>query len=622
LIINNEEIAMKRLLKLPLRFKILISLLIVVTIVVSIITFTMAKMFHSDKSTYVHDLTSVMAVNTSQEVRSLLDGYKERLLVFTRFIYSRDMNQKQKKRFLKEIFTDFQEFVAVTINEVGLDPVTIYDKASLESAGLTKDDIISVRNDGSDDNPFPVEEIRKGRVFVENSTISEKLPTFTISIPYSSSDLDEPAVISAIIRLDSMIGLTRESKVVESFVVDSRGILMVHSDIKKIAEHMNVDWIPELESLNIEQSLGVTREYVKDDKEMVGGFTRLDFGNVLVGAQIAKTAAYLTERELLNNLLVVALILLAIAAVLSLFWAQRITRPIEELSEATKEIGKGQFDVKIDLKSKDEIGELAGSFSTMATELDSREKALKDAQAALIQSEKMAAFGQLGAGIAHEVKNPLAGILGFAQLSLRKLDKEDPLYENVSVIESETKRCKNIIDNLMKFARQEKVAHEITDINTIVEDAVTILNHQLGVNQVQLEKELGSDLPKVMINANQIQQVLMNLIINAQQAMDGKPGMVIVKTDKTDSGTVEISVTDNGPGIPEEIREKIFEPFFTTKPVGKGTGLGLSVSYGIIKDHKGNIRIESEPGEGTTFNISLPVYDKSDEPHQSGHETD
>jgi signal transduction histidine kinase len=604
---------MRRALKLPLRFKILITLLIVVTIVVSIITFTMAKMFHSDKSTYVHDLTSVMAVNLSQEVRSLLDGYRERLLVFTRFIYSRDLGQKQKSRLLKEMFTDFREFVAVTVYETGLDPVTIYDKGSLEKAGLTRDDIVWFSNDSPLDAPLPIEEIRAGRIFVENSTLSEKLPTFTLYIPYRSPDLDEPAVISAIIRLDSMLRLTGESKVVESFVIDSRGVLFAHSDIEKIAQRIKVSWIPDLEELQTKQSLGVTREYVKDDKEMVGGFSHVEFGDVLVGAQIAKTAAYLTERELLNNLVIVALVLLAVAAVLSLFWARRITRPIEKLSEATKEIGKGQFDVSIDLRSKDEIGELAGSFSTMATELDSRERALKDAQAALVQSEKMAAFGQLGAGIAHEVKNPLAGILGFAQLSLRKLDKEDPLYENVSVIEKETKRCRNIIDNLMKFARQEKVAYEMTDINSVVEDAVTILNHQLGVHQVQLEKDLAPDLPGVMINSNQVQQVLMNLMINAQQAMDGKPGLVIVKTSASGSGKVEISVTDNGPGIPRDIQTKIFEPFFTTKSTGKGTGLGLSVSYGIIKDHKGDILIESELGVGTTFIITFPVNETSDE---------
>ena len=153
---------MRRVLKLPLRFKILITLLIVVTIVVSIITFTMAKMFHSDKSTYVHDLTSVMAVNLSQEVRSLLEGYRERLLVFTRLMYSRDLNQKQKSRLLKEMFTDFLEFVAVTVYETGLDPVTIYDKGSLEKAGLTRDDIIWFSNDSTLDAPLPIDEIRAG----------------------------------------------------------------------------------------------------------------------------------------------------------------------------------------------------------------------------------------------------------------------------------------------------------------------------------------------------------------------------------------------------------------------------------------------------------------------------
>ncbi|HEY5600071.1 MAG TPA: ATP-binding protein, partial [Candidatus Manganitrophaceae bacterium] len=219
--------------------------------------------------------------------------------------------------------------------------------------------------------------------------------------------------------------------------------------------------------------------------------------------------------------------------------------------------------------------------------------------------EKMAAFGQLGAGIAHEVKNPLAGILGYAQLALRKVDKESPLFKQLEIIEKETKRCKGIIENLMKFARQEKTEFAPTDINQVVEDAVAIVDHQLTINRVKIEKILYPDLPKIKGNGNQLQQVLMNLMINAQQAMP-EGGQVKVSTARV-NGQAELRVADNGPGIPEEIRQKIFEPFFTTKPVGKGTGLGLSVSYGIVKDHGGQIGVESEVGKGTTFILTLPL---------------
>jgi signal transduction histidine kinase len=303
----------------------------------------------------------------------------------------------------------------------------------------------------------------------------------------------------------------------------------------------------------------------------------------------------------------VSLALLIMSALLGLFWSRRVTRPIEQLSKASKFVGKGEFDITVQRTSRDEIGDLAESFNEMAAELNTREKALKEAQAALVQSEKMAAFGQLGAGIAHEVKNPLAGILGFAQLSLRKVEEDSQIHRNLMIIQRETRRCKTIIENLLKFARQEKVSRNPTEINPVVEDSISIIDHQLGINQVRLEKDLSSGLPPFLGNANQIQQVLMNLMMNSQQAMEGKPGLITITTRRLETGEIEVRVRDDGPGIPEEIQDKLFEPFFTTKATGKGTGLGLSVSYGIIKDHNGDIRVESKPGMGTAFIIILPV---------------
>lgn len=187
----------------------------------------------------------------------------------------------------------------------------------------------------------------------------------------------------------------------------------------------------------------------------------------------------------------------------------------------------------------------------------------------------MAAFGQLGAGIAHEVKNPLAGILGCAQLAAEEASAGTQAQQDFQLIEKEARRCKSIIDNLLKFARQEKAEMQSTDINHAVEDAVAIVNHQMALNEVRLEKELESDLPPVLGNSNQLQQVFMNILINAQQAMEGTPGKVRIVSARK-GASVELRFTDTGPGIPENIRAKIFEPFFTTKPVGKGTGLGLS----------------------------------------------
>lgn len=586
----------------PIRFKILIALLLVVTIAVSVITFTMARLFHTDKTAYIRDLTSVIALHTTQEARSYLVGYQEKLEVLNRIMRDRDLPQVRKVDMLKTLFEDFGEFIAVTLYEDGEEKVTLYDTKLFDTVGLKKQDL----NDFRSKHPLPLGQIRPDSVYVENSTMTEALPSLTLAVSHTRSEGGKPVVIAGMVRLDNLLRLAGRSRVFESFLVDAQGQLLVHTDRKLIARRSHIDWIPR-SVLSEKQSSGTTLEYNQNGIDMIGGFAPVQFGGLLVAVQIPKSAAYLTARELLQDLFFTALTLLIASAVLSLFWSRRLTRPIEELSRAAKEVGKGQFDIQVRTRARDEIGVFAESFNQMASALKERELALHQAQAALIQSEKMAAFGQLGAGIAHEIKNPLAGILGYTQLSLRKLDKDSPLQNNLAIIEKETKRCKIIIDNLMKFARQEKVSHEPCDINQIVEDAVAIVDHQLGINQVKLEKSLASHLPRMLGSGNQIQQVLMNLMINAQQAMDGKPGTVRVATRPSGEGQIEVEVSDNGPGIPKEIQAKIFEPFFTTKPTGRGTGLGLSVSYGIIKDHKGEIRLTSEPGKGACFVVTFPA---------------
>ncbi len=591
-------------LRFPIRFKFLIALLLVITAVVGTITFTMAKLFHDDKSAYIHDLTSEMAMHTAAETRALLVGYRQRLQVFTRLLFNRQLQSEQKSQLLKQLFEDFQEFVAITVYQREVEQTTVYDAKTLEAAGLTKDRLMAYRSK----HPLPFDSIEKGVAFVANSTIASKLPTFTLAVSNQIQNSDtKTVVVAAVIRLQGLHRLATRSKVFTTFIVNHGGKTLAHTDLQRVIRHKPVDWITKMKHLGGKQSHGATLEFNSNGKEMVGGVARIDISDLFAGVQIPKAAAYITARELLNNLMIVSLALLIISAILSLFGSRLITRPLERLAKATKAVAKGQFDIQVALSAKDEIGKLAQSFNKMTSELDSRERALKDTQAALIQSEKLAAFGQLGAGIAHEVKNPLAGILGLTQLSLRKAEKDTPVHENLTIIEKEATRCATIIQNLLKFARQEKVAFESVDLNQVANDAMAIVEHQLEMNKVKIQREFAPDLPVIPGNSNQIQQVLINLMINAQQAMEGNPGEVTVTTASSNSSHVQVQVRDNGPGIPEDLQAKIFEPFFTTKEVGKGTGLGLSVSYGIITEHKGDIQVESSSETGTIFKITLPA---------------
>jgi len=593
----------------PIRLKIIIGQLFIVTAVVFVITFTMADLFHDDKTTYIHDLTSVITMHVAEEADSILRGHNEKLRVFARLMAERGLTQEQKAAMMKKLFEEFTEFIMIARYDEQGEKVTVYDSEALREAGLAKEDYSR--------DALPLDLIYEGRPFIENSTLSAKLPTFTMAVAETQrKEGARPAVVSAVVRLDSLLKLAGRSRVFETFLIDNSGSYLAHTNTGKVISRHKESGLPTLQEFRGGQNIGTTHEYSYAGVQMVGGLARVEFGGLVAGVQIPKSTAYLTAKVLFSSLMGVSFALLIASVLLSLFWSRRITRPLEKLSDATKELGRGEFNIHIERTSNDEIGHLAESFNQMASELSIREKALNEAQAQLVQSEKMAAFGQLGAGIAHEVKNPLAGILGFAQLSLRKTEKDSPLHKNLLQIEKETRRCKTIIENLLKFARQEKVQYAATDINRVVQDSIDIMGHQLGIHQIKVEKDLSANLPEIMANGNQIQQVLMNFMLNSQQAMNGNPGTVRLETALADAQNIEIRVKDNGPGIPKEIQTKIFEPFFTTKPAGQGTGLGLSVSYGIIKDHGGIIRIVSQQGEGTLFIITLPVNRKVDDvPH-------
>jgi len=605
---------MKLQIRFPIRYKILLILLVVVTAVVSTITFTMANLFHSDKRSYIHDLTSLIAVHSAKEADSLLEGYHERLQVFARLMYNESLQQEQKTELLKGLFNDFDEFVAVTLYDPKSGVIAVYDINQLIPIGLDRKMFDAYR----EKFPLPLEKIRVGEIYIENSTLSKKLPTLTLAIPHKGLAGETTGVVTGTIRLDRLLSMAGRSKVFETFLLDGQGTILAHSDVKKVIDHLPIDWLPDIESINNQQSAGITKEYNYKEVGYVGGFSEVKFGSLLVGVQIAKNAAFLSTKALINDLLWVAFGLLLVSSMFGMLWAYRLTRPIQRLSEAAQLVSKGNFDVQINATSSDEIGSLATSFNHMTSELKSREKALIEANEKLVQSEKLSAFGQLSAGIAHEVKNPLTGILGYAQLSLRKIDKGTPLHKNISVIEKEAKRCKAIIENLMKFARQEQVEFKETDLIDVAGDALAIVDHQLSINRIKVIKQFDPALPLISGNANQIQQVLINLMINSQQAMDGEPGTISLRIRNCNDKWVEIWLKDSGPGIDKEIQDKLFEPFFTTKKSGKGTGLGLSVSYGIINEHKGKILIHSTPGKGTTFVIVLPIMQPAIEEDELG----
>ncbi len=301
-----------------------------------------------------------------------------------------------------------------------------------------------------------------------------------------------------------------------------------------------------------------------------------------------------------------------------------------ELSAALFQDEKGEKyiletlrDITAQKKLEMQVKEHTENLEKTNAELENALEDLKQTQAQLIQAGKMAAVGELAAGIAHELNNPLGGILGYCQFALEKITQK-PLKEltgeDISTysqylrdIEQQSKRCKAIIQSLLKFSRASvKQDFRPTHVNPILEETFTFVKHQLEKHKVKLEKGLSPSLPPIMGNASQLQQVFTNLILNAVQAMLEGGKLTVLTKISEDKKSLEISFTDTGEGISKENLSKIFEPFFTTKEVGRGTGLGLSVSYGIVKDHGGDTQVESIEGKGSTFTVVLPLTKESE----------
>jgi len=225
----------------------------------------------------------------------------------------------------------------------------------------------------------------------------------------------------------------------------------------------------------------------------------------------------------------------------------------------------------------------------------------------LQHSEKMASIGLLAAGVAHEVNTPLAGISSYAQMLRGQVGKDDKKAELLEKIEKQTFRASKIINNLLNFARSSPAEFESLDVNKILLDVLSLMEHQLERAHIKVRQELASELPPVRGNENRLQQVFFNLLLNAKDAMP-RGGWLTLAT-QSEEDTVVVEVRDTGHGIPKEHVRRIYDPFFTTKGLGRGTGLGLSVSYGILQEHGGAIFVESDPGKGTTFQVALPALE-------------
>jgi two-component system NtrC family sensor kinase len=322
--------------------------------------------------------------------------------------------------------------------------------------------------------------------------------------------------------------------------------------------------------------------------------------------------------------------LLLVVVLSGLFIWVEVSHPLRALKAGTERVAKGELGFHIPVRSNDEIGDLAESFNAMNSRLqlaqaeitawahtledrvEEKTRELKQAHQHMLQVEKMATIGKMAAVVAHEINNPLSGILTYSRVVKRWIQKNfssEPRQEEMSgsldLIASESKRCGELVKNLLSFSRVAPMNLEWCELNQVIDRCVRLVQHKMDMATIQLNLALGEELPHVRCDPNQIEQVVLAMVINAIDAMP-QGGNLWITTRQVAASTVELIIRDDGTGIPEEHMVHMFEPFYTTKESG-GSGLGLAISQNIVERHGGSIAVESKVGQGTKFNILLPV---------------
>jgi signal transduction histidine kinase len=370
---------------------------------------------------------------------------------------------------------------------------------------------------------------------------------------------------------------------------------------------------------------GHARRFRDGDRVEIAAFSPVGgLGWSVLAAEDAQ-AAFAAPRRMRQLTVLVSGGAAVLAVVLAFVFAGRLTVALDRLAAAARALGQGKLDARVPVPdSRDELSQLAGTFNLMGDELqrsraviegwnrelearvEERTRELKEAQAQLVQAQKLAALGQLGAGVAHEINNPLGGVLGHVQLLLADKSVDHPDFADLSCIDEAAKKASQVVQNLLRFSVQhEKPVHTKVDVNKLVRDTLGLTATVLADQKIDLQLALDAHKPLLYGDAGQVAQVLLNLVSNARTAMTAG-GRLRVATSR-ENGEVVLRVEDSGRGIDPAIRDRIFEPFFTTKDEWSNVGLGLSVSYRIVQEHGGRIAVASEVGHGATFTVYFPA---------------
>jgi len=421
----------------------------------------------------------------------------------------------------------------------------------------------------------------------------------------------------------------------EAFLLDRAGVIALHRDAAKTGKSLAAE--PFIAERLRERASGAGEFTDAAGVRWTGAYAPIgpgiDWGIVVAQPEADAFVASVSLRNQTALWLVASLLF---AVVLAGFYANEVRRPIGAVADGARALAGGALGTRITtVDTKDEVGDLANAFNEMATRLqaqvteierqneeirawnatlslkvDERTRALREAQARLVQTKKLAALGELGAGVAHELNNPLAAVRGFAQLLIAHRTPEDKEMKALKTIEEQAGRCSEIVTRLLRFSQEAtRTAREKVDLHKVLSDALTLVEGRIRDADVKIHQELAAALPPILGSAGELREVIWHILSNARNAMSGGGNLTIRTWSEVgkQGEEVKISFGDTGKGIDPEIADRIFEPFFTTKTEWRGTGLGLAVVHRIMTDHGGTVDVASEPGKGALFTLAFPV---------------
>ena len=554
----------------------------------------------ADKEATVYDVNALIAGTVAQQVGRTVDGIADKLRYFGQ---EWELTPGDAERRARSLFDADEAVLSLEVfkrTEAGFERAFLFvDNGRLAELNLTADDLTEARKR----TPAPLKAVQQAGVVVQNASLPPDLALVRIS----AATADGSAVVIADLRPEWLLAAVSTSGLYKVFLVDRLGGVLAHPDGERVIKREDLSTNPVVRDALTGQVARGAREYELDGQHRVAAFARVENGVGSVVVEVPRDEVFKATRELSRRSLLFALGVMSLALALAVLLGRRVTRPLRDLASTMQTISRGQFGVEVPVDGPQEIASVGSALNEMSRELVRRSEQLQETNAQLVQSEKLSAVGELAASIAHEVKNPMVGIVGFAQLGQESTETSEML-EYFKLIEQDAFRANKILQNLLEFSRPPETEFEALSPNDVVMGAMALCVHQLQMHRVKVQTQLATGLPQIRGNSNQLRQVLLNLMMNAGHAMEAsEKKLITVSTALGEEGFVELRVADTGPGLADEVKAQLFKPFFTTKRRGQGTGLGLSVSRTIIEAHRGSIRAEGAPGEGATFIIRLPA---------------